>query len=370
LSRAWVPSVHGVHALSSPAPPPEDEQVVVAVAAAQLDRAQLYLRSAVPGFAALGRVVAAGARALPLLDQVVLVGSVDPCGQCEVCRRGGGTVCPRASRRGNDARGTLAERVTASARWVVPLSAELGLAQLAEEPAASPRLATLAGDAALAYTMYARSDLSPRDPVVVLGRRPVTRFLVEVLLAKGLAPVVLVEPSEQRDHDAAWLAWLARRGVVAVTRDSADSAEELRGAITAALNQRRAATAGGAAEPDASPPGRPWKLLATEPPSLLVASQLAGPRAAVTVLMPPTATGALVDAAAVEPAAWARELTVLAVSAASPELLLETAALAARGELDLEGGVAVRALEDLAPSALASLDSTLSLVVRVPELTP
>lgn len=432
--------------------------MVVAVEAAQLSRAQPHRHLAVPGQSAVGRVVAAGEQALALLDQRVLVGAIDPCGQCEVCRRGGGTVCPHAHRRGSDARGTLAERITVAAKWVVPLGGELGLDGKAEpdgvidgdggdgaagvgdaprpasgqkaapgqkqhRPQDSCALAAVAGDAVLAYTVYARSDLAPREPVVLLGCAPVTRFLVDILLAKGLQPVVLLE-RQLDEHgydrsDGAWRAWLAERKVEIVEHDDGSELGELREAITAALGRREgAATGASPASPVAAPAdaatasqaGRPWKLIATQPHFLWLATRLAGPRAVVTAVVPPvwrdggpsieergtSAPSAVASPDAllhammergehgaahaahrgaqapargleIDPTAWTREVSVLSVAAASPELILETAALVARGQLDLDEGVAVVDLGDLAPDDLAALGASRALVVRVPQ---
>jgi Alcohol dehydrogenase GroES-like domain len=452
LSRAFLPSREGVHTIESPAPSPEPHEVVVAVHAAQLARAQPHRPGAVPGVAAIGKVVAAGDQALSLLDQLVVVGSVDPCGQCEVCRRGGGTVCPLASHRGSDARGVLAERITVAGKWVVPMGGALGLiptqapipdptpdpeaaSELKTAPVVEPvrpvsgrapsdpaALAVLGGDAALAYTVYARSDLAPREPVVVLGASPVTRFLVEILLAKGLSPVVLrrraVDAHGYERHDGGWRNWLDDKGVAsAVVEGDAGSSPplaelaELRDALEVALARREASAVtppaeGAAAAPAAlpeGPRGRPWKLIATEPHELLLATSLAGPRATVTAVVPRTTTlaeagprsssgaaspdellhsliaaepdaaepasgltGGLMRGMTVDPSAWLREVSIVSVTAPSPELILETAALVVRGQLDLDSGVAVVELSDLDPAQLAALAPTRSLVVRVP----
>lgn len=396
--------------------------MVIAVEAAQLSRAQPHRRAAVPGQAAVGRVVAAGEQALALLEQRVLVGAIDPCGQCEVCRRGGGTVCPHAHHRGSDARGTLAERITVAAKWVVPLGGELGLDGPGgdEEPTAPPpkprpklprdlgALAAIAGDAALAYTAYARSDLAAREPVVLLGCAPVTRFLVDVLLAKGLAPVVLLERTPDEHgydrSDGAWRAWLGERKVRVVEHDDRTDVADLRAELRAALAEREEANANGSATGPAgeTTADRPWKLIASEPRHVWLATRLAGPRATVTAVVPPVlrdgpptreeesselshspdrllhalmlrseldATDQAADlsqSVQLDPSMWAREVSMISVAAASPELVLETAALVARGQLDLDEGVAVVDLGDLAPQAIAALGDTRALVVRVP----
>ena len=119
----------------------------------------------VHGAAGVGRVVRTGERGDHLLDRRVLVGPIDPCGECDVCRRGGAAVCPLARRR--DALGAT---VAAAARWLVPLDDGLALPV--------PAAAAGAGDVALAYTLYARTGVGPRDPVIVVGECPIGRFLI------------------------------------------------------------------------------------------------------------------------------------------------------------------------------------------------
>src|ERR1051326_3125713 len=105
----------------------------------------------------------------------VLVPPFDPCGECDVCRRGGAAVCPQLVRR------TPAARINANERWLVPLAGELDI------PGAEA--AAIAGDVATAYTLYARSNVAPRDPVVITGATPVARFLDQILRAKGITPI-------------------------------------------------------------------------------------------------------------------------------------------------------------------------------------
>ena len=112
--------------------------------------------------------------------KIFIAGPIDPCGQCEVCRRGGAAACPSAKHRGE-----LGTRVRVSSRWAVELSDGLELPL--------PAAAAVGGDVATAYTLYARTGLGPRDPVAITGATAITRFLVDVLRAKGLVPIVLAD---------------------------------------------------------------------------------------------------------------------------------------------------------------------------------
>src|SRR5689334_15324695 len=124
-----------------------------------------------PGGAAVGRVDDASEGSAVLLGKRVLVPPSDPCGQCDVCRRGGAAVCPHAKHRTG-----VTGRLRVASRWVVTLGDGLDLPV--------PAAAAVAGDVATAYTLYARTGLSPREPVVIVGDNAITRFLVQILRAK------------------------------------------------------------------------------------------------------------------------------------------------------------------------------------------
>lgn len=333
-----------LESVEHPAPSPEPHEVVVAVLGAQVPRWQLG-PAQVPGWAAVGKVVAAGEQALALLDQHVLVGPIDPCGQCELCRRGGGTLCPLAPRRGDQARGTLAERITVAARWLTPL-AEAKL----EAPHAAQ--AALAGDAALAYTAYARSDLAPKEPVIVVGRSPVTRFLLQILQAKGVAPVLVEEDAPS----AEWSQWLAARELRRVHAPPQERTFAALAATRAAIAAALAADPTAAASAAAS---RPWRLLATDESALPLAASLAGPRATVTVIAPSPVAGAWLGA--LETHLWQNEVTIISVTNPSPELTLETAALVTRGQLELASCVTLETVASLPTPH----DTSKSLIVEV-----
>jgi len=248
--------------------------------------------------AAVGRVVEAGAGGRHVLGARVVVGTHQPCGECDVCRRGGAPVCP--ANRTIDATGP---RVTARARWVLVLDEALAVP--------GPAAALLGDHAALAYALYARAGVGPGDPTVVIGDGAVARLLVDVLLAKGAPPIVWTA-------NADLATWAAGRGaVIARTEDEA-----------------RAALAGHGA--------RPAKLFVCDRPSgpdndaAAHAIALAGPRAVIAMI----AGAARIDVAA----ALAHEVTVLGVVGAHPDLLPELAALAVRGELDLAGAASMVAL--------------------------
>jgi 6-hydroxycyclohex-1-ene-1-carbonyl-CoA dehydrogenase len=251
-----------------------------------------------PGGAAVGIVDDVTSGASILLGKRVLVGPLDPCGQCEVCRRGGAAVCPYAKRRESAPR-----RLRVASRWVVALGDGLELPL--------PAAAAVAGDVATAYTLYARTGLAAREPVVVLGSNPVARFLVEILRAKGITPTIV---AAEGDRD--WRDWLLGKGAAVV--GSGEPA--LHAAVALAI------TAQGLGN-------RPWRVIATEPGVVATAAELSGPRATLTVLgSSPPLPGELI----------AREVTIIGVAGPHPDLVVEAAAMCVKGELDLAEGVTTR----------------------------
>ena len=94
----------------------------------------LELLARQPSGAALARVTAAPDGALIAVGTHVLIGPADPCGECEVCRRGGPAVCVNAVVR--DPQGSTAR---VSSRWVVALGD--GFEPLAQLGAAAAKIA-------------------------------------------------------------------------------------------------------------------------------------------------------------------------------------------------------------------------------------
>lgn len=265
--------------------PPALELVGIAVEAMQ------------PSGAAVGRVDDASAGSAVLLGKRVLVGPIDPCGQCEVCRRGGAAVCPTAKRRDG-----ISARLRVASRWVVALDDGLELPV--------PAAAAVAGDVATAYTLYARTGLGSREPVVIIGDNAVTRFLVEIVRAKGITPTVVTA------GDGAWRDWLVSKGAAVVD----GSSERLHDAVTTAVGAQGLGA-------------RPWRVIATGSSALTRAAMLAGPRATLTAYVDGSAPALPADL-------LAREVTVIGVAGPHPDLIVEAAAMCVKGEIELAAGVA------------------------------
>jgi 6-hydroxycyclohex-1-ene-1-carbonyl-CoA dehydrogenase len=227
------------------------------------------------GGAAIGRVFATGPNATALAGKRVLIGSIDPCGECDVCRRGGTAVCPRLRRRTSP----LGPRATAAARWAIVLGEDGGV----DLPASG---VSAGADVAIAYTLYARTGIGPREPTVVVGASAVATALVQVLSAKGI--------------DAAHVS-------------GTTPLEDLRAEVTAKFAEQGLGA-------------KPWRVIATTAADAGLAAALCGARSTLTVLSHPDSPAHPADLVA-------REVAVIPVAGPHPDLYVEAIALVMQGSV-------------------------------------
>ena len=302
----------------------------------------------IPGGAVVGVVVAAGENARHAMGARVVVGPEQPCGECDICRRGGAVCCPRGRILGRTMDGGLASHVVAGARWLCAIDGELAIP--------GPAACLVGRELAWAYAMFARASVAPGEPVVIIGSDGdiVARFLVEVAIARGVRPMVIL------GHDQEEFArWLRARDATAIeiptsdlnaTEDAAGSSGS-RDAVAAIVT--RAADAAGFGQ-------RPWTIFETSaaPGHRDLAHALVGP-AATLVLLAGSARGrdqgdtaAGSHGLAFEALARANA-TCIGVAGAHPDLLPETAALVVRGAIDLDTAAAVCPIDEVTDAHLA-----------------
>ena len=140
-----------------------------------------------------GRVVQAGAGAEGWLGKAVLVPAVIPCGSCDACRRGKGTICPGQKMPGNDIHGGFASHVTVPARGLCPVDEgrlqRAGL-QLADVSVVADAVTT-------PYQAAVQAGVCPGDLAVVIGVGGVGSYCVQVASAMG-AKVVAIDVDPQK----------------------------------------------------------------------------------------------------------------------------------------------------------------------------
>ena len=166
--RWWMtaPGEPMVKAAFDPFPPPAGE-VVVEVAGCGVCHTDLgfyydgvRVKSPLPltlGHEVSGRVVAAGEGAEPWRWKAVIVPAVIPCGECELCASGHGTICRRQRMPGNDIQGGFATHILVPARGLCPVDER----RLAAAGLSLADVSVVADAVSTAYQAVERSGAGP-----------------------------------------------------------------------------------------------------------------------------------------------------------------------------------------------------------------
>jgi len=179
-----------------PVPVPGPGQVLVEVAYCGVCGSDLHIMiegwgkpGTVGGHEYSGTVAALGADVTQWApgDRVVC-GPSPRCGECRRCREGKPSQCERRSAPvDGDTGGAFARYVLADARSLLRLPEEM-----------SVRVAALAEPLAVALHGITRSQIGPGDTAMVFGAGPIGALTIAALVAKGIAPVIVIEPGERR----------------------------------------------------------------------------------------------------------------------------------------------------------------------------
>ncbi len=134
-----------------------------------------------------GIVVSAGAGAEDWMGKTVIIPAVMPCGECDACQRGKGTICRVQKMPGNDIEGGFASHITVPARGLCPVDldrlASVGL-ELADVSVVADALTT-------PYQAAVQAGVGPGDLVVVNGVGGVGGYAVQVAAAMGATVVAI-----------------------------------------------------------------------------------------------------------------------------------------------------------------------------------
>jgi 6-hydroxycyclohex-1-ene-1-carbonyl-CoA dehydrogenase len=149
-----------------------------------------------------GRVVAGGPGAESWVGRAVIVPAVIPCGECEQCRRGKGTICAAQKMPGNDIQGGFATHITVPARGLCGVDE----ARLARAGLALADLSVVADAVTTPYQAVVQAGIGPGSFAVVIGVGGVGSYCAQIAAAVG-AKVAAV------DVDSAKLKALEAEGV-------------------------------------------------------------------------------------------------------------------------------------------------------------
>jgi len=174
-----------------------------------------------------GRVVAAGNEARDWQGRAAIISAVIPCGTCDLCRRGKGTICRSQKMPGNDIPGGFASHVTVPVQGLCPVDES----RLAKAGLGLADLSVVADAVTTPYQAVRQAGVAPGSLAVVIGVGGVGGYAVQIAAAFG-ATVVAV------DIDADKLAAMADSGAAATFNAREVSGRDLKKAIAGFAKER------------------------------------------------------------------------------------------------------------------------------------
>lgn len=167
---------------------PEADEVVVEIAGCGLCHTDLGFisgkvntKSELPlilGHEISGKVVASGTDYEKLVGKNVIIPSVLPCGECELCKNGRSNICRSQKMPGNDFNGGFASHITVPARFLCELPDELGKFKVAQ-------LSVIADAVTTPYQSLVRSNLQSGDLAVVIGVGGIGIYMAQLAKSSG-----------------------------------------------------------------------------------------------------------------------------------------------------------------------------------------
>jgi len=140
-----------------------------------------------------GRVVAAGSGAESWLGRAVIIPAVIPCGQCDLCRRGKGTICPNQKMPGNDIQGGFATHITVPTQGLCVVDES----RLKQAGLSLADVAVVADAVTTPYQAVIQAGVRPGNLVVVNGVGGVGGYCAQIATALGATVVAIdVDPTK------------------------------------------------------------------------------------------------------------------------------------------------------------------------------
>ncbi len=140
-----------------------------------------------------GVVRAAGEGAEEWIGRAVIVPAVMPCGECDTCKRGKGTICKAQKMPGNDIQGGFASHITVPARGLCPVDTD----KLAAQGLELADVSVIADALTTPYQAAVQAGVGAGDLVIVNGVGGVGGYAVQVARAMG-ATVVAIDVVEEK----------------------------------------------------------------------------------------------------------------------------------------------------------------------------
>lgn len=153
-----------------------------------------------------GIIDGVGPDAQSWLGRAVVVPAVMPCGECAMCAKGRGTICPRQMMPGNHVDGGFASHIVVPARFLCPVSVDDEMSLVGESGVTLRELSVVADAVTTPYQAIATSGLAAGEVAVFVGAGGIGGFGVQIAKAQG-AEVIAIDVDNRRlealkDHGA------------------------------------------------------------------------------------------------------------------------------------------------------------------------
>jgi 6-hydroxycyclohex-1-ene-1-carbonyl-CoA dehydrogenase len=140
-----------------------------------------------------GRVVAAGDGAADWLHRAVIIPAVIPCGECDLCKRGRGTICRSQKMPGNDIQGGFASHIVVPARGLCPVDEQ----RLAVAGLELADVSVVADAVTTPYQAVYQAQVTPGSLAIVIGVGGVGGYCVQMARAFGATVVAIdIDPDK------------------------------------------------------------------------------------------------------------------------------------------------------------------------------
>jgi len=169
-----------------------------------------------------GVVVATGPGADDWAGKSVVISAVIPCGVCDLCKRGKGTICRSQMMPGNDIQGGFASHITVPARGL----SEVDLTRLEARGMTLADMSVVADAVTTPYQAVLQADVQPGSLAIVIGVGGVGGYAAQIAAAKGATVVAI-------DVDDAKLEMISNYGASATFNAREISGRDLKKAIGA-----------------------------------------------------------------------------------------------------------------------------------------
>ncbi|MDZ7344733.1 MAG: 6-hydroxycyclohex-1-ene-1-carbonyl-CoA dehydrogenase [candidate division KSB1 bacterium] len=144
-----------------------------------------------------GIVEEAGANFRKLLGKAVIVPAVLPCGECDLCRKGRGTICRQQKMPGNHIDGGFASHVIVPARFLCEVSVPDESSPFGNSGVTLRELAVVADAVTTPYQAIKNSGLAKDDFAIFIGGGGIGGFGVQIAKALG-ATVVAIDIDDRK----------------------------------------------------------------------------------------------------------------------------------------------------------------------------